>query len=104
MLFRRVLGIPVGRLVSDLLPAVACSVALLAAATPLAGLLRNAGAPVPVLAALVGIVGALVYGSALRSLFPVVWNDVVQLVARVLPDGAHTLRFRRIAMRQVGEA
>ena len=104
VLFRRLLGIPIGRLVSDLLPAIACSLALLAAAAPLAGLLRNAGAPVPVLAALVGIVGALVYCSALRSFFPVVWNDVVQLIARVMPDGARTLRFRRIAMRSVGEA
>jgi lipopolysaccharide exporter len=104
VLFKRLLGIPIGRLVSDLLPAVACSLALLAAAAPLAGLLRNAGAPVPVLALLVGAVGALVYCSALRSFFPVVWNDVVQLIARVLPEGARTLRFRRIAMRSVGEA
>lgn len=104
VLFRRLLGIPIGRLVSDLLPAIACSVALLAAAAPLAGLLRNAGAPVPVLAFLVGVVGALVYCSALRSFFPVVWNDVVQLIARVMPDGARTLQFRRIAMRSVGEA
>jgi lipopolysaccharide exporter len=104
VLFRRVLGIPIGRLVSDLLPAVACSLALLAAAAPLAGLLRNAGAPVPVLAIVVGAVGALVYCSALRSFFPVVWNDVVQLIVRVLPDGARTLQFGRIAMRSVGEA
>ena len=50
VLFRLLLGIPIGRLVSDLLPAIACSLALLAAAVPLAGLLRSAGAPVPVLA------------------------------------------------------
>ncbi len=104
VLFQRLLGIPIGRLVSDLLPAVACSLALLAAAAPLAALLRNAETPVPVLAILVGAVGALVYCSALRSFFPVVWNDIVQLTARVLPDGARTLRFRRIAMRSVGEA
>jgi lipopolysaccharide exporter len=104
VLFRRVLGIPIGRLVSDLLPAIACSLALLAAAAPLAGLLRNAGAPVPLLAIAVGAVGALVYCSALRSFFPVVWNDVVQLIVRVLPDGARTLRFGRIATRSVGEA
>src|SRR4029077_4231566 len=41
VLFQRLLGIPIGRLVSDLLPAVACSLALLAAAAPLAALLRN---------------------------------------------------------------
>ena len=70
---------------------------------PLAGLLRDAGAPVPVLAAAVGLVGAAVYASALRSFFPVVWNDIVQLTARVLPDGARTVRFQRLAMRRVGE-
>ena len=98
------LGIPIGRLVTDLLPAIACSLALLAAAVPLAMLLRGTGAPVPVLLLLVGVVGSVVYVSALRSFFPVVWNDVVQLVARVLPDGARTVRFRRVAMRSVGEA
>ncbi len=102
VLFRLLLKIPIGRLVSDLLPAIACSLALLAAAAPLAGLLRDAGAPVPVLAALVGLVGTAVYASALRSFFPVVWNDIVQLTARVLPDGARTVRFRRLAMRSVG--
>jgi PST family polysaccharide transporter len=104
VLFQRLLGIPIGRLVSDLLPAVACSAGLLAAAVPLAGLLRNAGAPVPLLALLVGAVGALVYCSALRSLFPVVWNDVVGLIARVLPDSARTVRLQRLALRRVGEA
>lgn len=104
ILFRRVLGIPIGRLVSDLLPAVACSVALLAVATPVAGLLRGAGVPVSLLAISVGLAGALVYCSALRSFFPVVWNDIVQLIARVLPAGARTVRFRRLAMRSVGEA
>lgn len=104
ILFRRVLGIPIGRLVSDLLPAVACSVALLAVATPVAGTLRGAGVPVSLLAIAVGLVGALVYCSALRSFFPVVWNDIVQLIARVLPAGARTVQFRRLAMRSVGEA
>jgi len=104
ILFRRLLGIPIGRLVSDLLPAVACSLALLAVATPLAGLLRGAGVPVSLLALTVGLVGGLTYCSALRSFFPVVWNDIVQLIAKVLPAGARTLQFRRIAMRGVGEA
>jgi len=104
VLFRLLLGIPIGRLVSDLLPAIACSLALLAAGVPLAGLLRNLEAPVPVLAFLVGAVGTIIYASALRSFFPVVWNDVVGLTARVLPESARTVRFRRVAMRSVGEA
>lgn len=104
VLFRLLLGIPIGRLVSDLLPAIACSLALLAAGVPLAGLLREIGAPVPVLAILVGAVGTIIYASALRSFFPLVWNDLVQLTARVLPESARTVRFRRVAMRSVGEA
>jgi lipopolysaccharide exporter len=104
VLFRRLLEIPIGRLVSDLLPAIACSLALFAVAVPLAGLLRTAGAPVPVLALCVGLVGATAYASAMRSFFPAVWNDVIQLAARVLPAGARTVRFRRLAMRGAGEA
>jgi lipopolysaccharide exporter len=103
VLFRLLLKIPIRRLVTDLLPAVACSLALLAAAVPLAGLVRSTEVPVPVLAAVVGLVGAAVYASALRSFFPFVWNDIVQLAARVLPDGARTVRFQRLAMRRVGE-
>jgi len=104
VLFRLFLKIPIGRLVTDLFPAIGCSLALLAAAVPLAGLLRDSGAPVFILLAVVGLVGAAVYASALRTFFPVVWNDIVQLTARVLPDGARTVRFQRLAMRQVGEA
>ena len=104
VLFRLLLRIPIARLVTDLLPAIACSLALLGVAVPLAGLLRDAGAPVPLLAAAVGLLGAAVYASALRSFFPVIWNDIVQLTARVLPDGARTVRFQRLAMRRVGEA
>lgn len=86
VLFQRVLGIPIRRLVTDLFPAVASSVLMLAVANPVAELLRSNGVPVFLLLLSVGIVGAWAYLAALYSLFPVIWNDVAQLTRRVLPD------------------
>lgn len=105
VLFRRVLEIPVRRLVTDLLPAVACSLLLLAVAAPAAELMRETGAPVPVFLIAVGVVGGAVYLTALRSLFPAVWSDVAQLTRRVLPVPTNpigALRVRRTAERAVG--
>lgn len=107
VLFKRVLEIPIRRLVTDLFPAVAGSALLLAAAFPAAELMRSLEAPVPVLLAAVGLAGALVYMGALRSLFPVVWADVAQLARRVLPapsSAATFLRPRRTAERAIGGA
>jgi O-antigen/teichoic acid export membrane protein len=86
VLFYRVLGIPIRRLVTDLFPAVASSVLMLAVANPVAELLRSNGVPVVPLLLSVGIVGAWAYLAALYSLFPAIWNDVAQLTRRVLPD------------------
>lgn len=102
VLFRRVLGMPVRRLVSDLLPAVASSALLLAVAWPAAELMRGAGTPVPLLLAAVGALGGIVYLGALRSLFPAVWADLDRLTRRVLPAPAgalEALRPRRAATR-----
>lgn len=85
VLFRGVLGIPVRRMVTDLFPAVASSALMLGVVNPLAELLRNGGAPILVLLAAVGAVGAWAYMAALYSLFPAVWDDVAQLTRRVLP-------------------
>jgi lipopolysaccharide exporter len=103
ILFRRVLAIPIRRLVTDLLPAIACSLLLLAVAAPTAELLR--GAPVPIFLLGVGVVGGVVYLTALRSLFPAVWGDVAELTRRVLPvptNAIGVLRARRTAERAVG--
>jgi len=86
VLFHRVLGIPIRRLVTDLFPAVASSVLMLAVVNPVAELLRSNGVPVFLLLLSVGIVGAWAYLAALYSLFPAIWNDVAQLTRRVLPD------------------
>lgn len=85
VLFRGVLGIPVRRMVTDLFPALASSALMLGVVNPVAELLRNAGAPMLVLLAAVGAVGAWAYLAALYSLFPSVWDDVAQLTRRVLP-------------------
>lgn len=91
VLFRRVLGIPVRRLLTDLLPALAGSLCLLAAALPVAALLRASDAPIVLLLAAVGIAGGLAYLAALRGLFPVVWADLSQLAGRLLPARAAAL-------------
>lgn len=104
VLFKRVLGIPVRRLVTDLLPAVSSSVLLLAVAWPAAELMRGSGAPVPLLLAAVGLAGGAVYLCALRGLFPLVWADVAGLTRRFLPapNGApRALRRGRAATRAV---
>lgn len=85
VLFRGVLGIPVRRMITDLFPAVASSVLMFLVVNPVAELLRNVDAPILVLLAAVGAVGAWAYMAALYSLFPAVWDDVAQLARRVLP-------------------
>ena len=109
VLFRRVLGIPVRRLVTDLLPAVASSLLLLAVAFPEAVLLGDA--PVPVLLLGVGVAGGLAYLLALHGLFPAVWADLMQLARRVLPASMFEpeklmlrLRLRRTPGQAVGGA
>jgi lipopolysaccharide exporter len=85
VLFHGALGIPVRRMITDLFPAIASSVLMLAVVNPLAELLRNAGVPILPLLATIGIVGAWAYLAALYSIFPAVWGDVAQLTRRVLP-------------------
>ena len=105
MLFRLLLGIPIGRLVSDLLPAVACSLALLAAGGAAGGPAaqrRRSGAGA----------GRCWSGSSARRL--------LQRPAQLLPAGLERRRAadragpagrragpcasERLAMRSVGEA
>jgi O-antigen/teichoic acid export membrane protein len=87
VLFRRVLGMPIGRMATDLGPAVVGTAALLATSFPLSGLLRTLGTPVPVLVVAVAATGGLVHCAVLRAAFPAAWHDVVDLAARVAPSG-----------------
>lgn len=86
ILFRGVLGLPIGRLVTDLAPAVAASALVLAVGFPLADLLRQANLAEPLIVLLAGIAGVGAQALALRALFPRVWADVSGLVRRLLPD------------------
>jgi O-antigen/teichoic acid export membrane protein len=86
ILFRRVLGMPIGRLVGDLAPAVLGSAAIVAVGLPLAAFLREIGTAAPILILLAGGVGLLVQALTLRLFFPVVWADVSSLVRRILPS------------------
>ena len=86
VLFRRVLGMPIGRLVTDLAPAVAGSALVLAVGFPLAELLRSTNAGPALIVLLAGCVGLCTQALALRALFPRVWADVSGLLRRLLPD------------------
>ncbi|HEV7482618.1 MAG TPA: oligosaccharide flippase family protein [Solirubrobacterales bacterium] len=85
ILFRRVLGMPIGRLVGDLAPAVVGSAAIVAVGLPLAALLRELSFPSPLLIVVAGSTGLLVQALTLRTCFPAVWTDISSLIRRVLP-------------------
>ncbi|HEY4779772.1 MAG TPA: oligosaccharide flippase family protein [Solirubrobacterales bacterium] len=86
ILFRRVLGFPIGRLVSDLAPAVLGSVAIVAVGLPLAGLLRELDVADPLIVLGAGCTGLLVQALTLHTFFPAVWDDVSSLIRRILPS------------------
>lgn len=86
VLFRRVLGMPVGRLFTDLAPAAATATLVLAAGLPVADLLRRADAAPVLIVFLAGLAGCIVQALALRAFFPEVWSDVSRLFRRLLPD------------------
>jgi lipopolysaccharide exporter len=86
ILFRRVLGMPVGRLFTDLAPAVATAAMVLVVGLPLADLMRGADASPVLTVLLAGSAGCCVQALALRALFPEVWDDVARLCRRILPS------------------
>jgi PST family polysaccharide transporter/lipopolysaccharide exporter len=86
VLFRRIVGIPVGRMVGDLAPAVLGGVAVLAAGFPIAHLLEGAGTSPVLIVAAVSALGLLLHCAILRLCFPAVWHDLFSLVRRVLPS------------------
>ena len=86
VLFRSVLGLPIGRLVTDLAPAVAGSALVLAVGFPLADLLRDVDLAAPLIVLVAGLAGIAAQALALRALFPHVWADVSGLLRRLLPD------------------
>jgi O-antigen/teichoic acid export membrane protein len=85
VLFRRVLGMPIGRLVTDLAPALAGSVLVLAVGLPLAALLRDANTAPALIVLSAGLAGILVQAIGLRAFFPAVWADVSALLLKLIP-------------------
>ena len=85
VLFRKVLGMPVRRLVTDLAPALVGCILILAVGFPIADLLRDGAAPPALIVAAVGLLGATVHALALRAFFPPVWADASTLVRKLLP-------------------
>ncbi|HEU4736217.1 MAG TPA: oligosaccharide flippase family protein [Solirubrobacterales bacterium] len=85
VLLRRVVGIPVGQMITDLAPAVVGGLALLAVCFPLTHLLRGAAAPPLLILLTVGSLGMLVHCAVVRQLFPATWHDLAALTRRVLP-------------------
>jgi O-antigen/teichoic acid export membrane protein len=96
ILFRLVVGIPIARMVSDLAPAVAGSIAVLAIGFPLAGLLTNVGAPAPITITLVAATGLSAHVAVLRTFFPAVWADLSGLVRRLVPTRLHPRRWHAV--------
>jgi O-antigen/teichoic acid export membrane protein len=88
VLFPRVVGIPTGRMVGDLVPAVAGSCAILALGFPLARMLDDASAPPPVIVAAVCITGFAAHVGVLRTFFPAVWSDLSGFTRRLIPASA----------------
>lgn len=86
VLLRRVVGIPVRQMVTDLAPAAIGSLALLAVCFPLMRLMRDADVA-PLLSLLAtGSLGLLVHTAVVRQFFPATWHDLAALARRVLPE------------------
>ena len=100
VLLRRVVGIPVSQMVSDLAPAVLGSLALLAVCFPLVHLLRGIDAPPVAILAAAGSIGLAIHCLVVRRFFPAVWHDLAALASRVLPSAMT----RRGAARAEAEA
>jgi O-antigen/teichoic acid export membrane protein len=78
-------GIPMRGLVTELGPAAASCLALVAVAVPALALAQALGLPDPLALAAVGSLGLAAYAAALRTVFPRVWADIRMLGERIAP-------------------
>jgi O-antigen/teichoic acid export membrane protein len=76
-------GVPMRRLVTDVLPALGGCLALLGVGFGVRDGLS--GLPAPVVLAAIGIVGGAAYLLSIRFLFPAAWADVALITRKVLP-------------------
>jgi lipopolysaccharide exporter len=86
VLFRHVLGMPIGRLVTDLAPAVAAAALVIIVGLPLADLMRHIDAGAIPTVVVAGAAGACVQAFSLRAFFPEVWDDVTRILRRLAPN------------------
>lgn len=91
LLLERYVGIRLQRLIPELGPAVASSLALAAVSAPLLALLQHA-LPPPLLIMVVGATGLVAYALVLRVAFASAWADAQRLVTRVFPPLARLAR------------
>ena len=85
VLFRACVGIPVGRMVGDLVPAVAGSAPCWRSASRSHGCSTTPRAPPPVIVAAVCITGFAAHVGVLRTFFPAVWSDLSGFAAPADP-------------------
>ena len=97
ILLRRVVGIPVRQMVTDLAPALAGSLTLLAVCFPLAHWMRDADVTPPLILLAIGSLGMLIHCAVLRQFFPATWSDLISLAQRVLPGRVSPPRKRSAA-------
>jgi len=99
-LLDRHVGISIRRLVPELGPAVTGCLALAAVTVPLMQLFDGT-LPRPILIAVVGTTGLVVYALVVRMGFPAAWKDLRLLVGQVLGPLARRLRGRKTAVEAV---
>ena len=75
-------GVPMRRLVTDVLPALAGCLALLGGGFAAREAIHG---PAPVVLAAIGIVGGAAYIACIRFLFSAAWDDVSLVIRRVVP-------------------
>lgn len=93
-LLRRLIGVPMRESFGDSAAALGCSGVLVLATLPVADVLRQSLAPLP-LTLLIGALGLAVYAVCLRIVSPAAWGDLRTLFVRVL--GARRLLPKKLS-------
>jgi hypothetical protein len=87
LMLSRVVGVGLGQLAEDLLPALTASLAMLAVVLPVAQALSEAGLPSAAVLALAGVLSAPLYLLGLRFASPAAWDDLMLLTRKMLGRG-----------------
>ena len=93
-LLRGLVGIPMRSVVSDVAPAAASSIALVAVVLPLDALLEDVAAHPAIVLGALGAAAAPAYLLALRQWFPAAWRDLL-IIARYMVPARRQHKIRR---------